>query len=252
MENQTTTNLSIVEVEGVHGYVDENGIVQLLVDDVARGLGFTQTKNGLDYIRWETVNGYISEFSFSPQMGNFSQEVGNFPKKVGKGDYIPEQAFYLLAMKASNEAARNFQFKVAFKIMPSIRKYGYYSLTKETSPAVKVADEKPDLARVYLLKLSDDTVQIVKIGHSKNIRARVAKIERETGLTVVDMYFTSYMPREDARLVEWATQKVLSPWRVEGEFFSVDFFKARATIKRFVKLTAAKFPNQSANLIADK
>ena len=252
MENQTTTNLSIVEVDGVHGYVDEKGTAWLNVEDVARGLGFVEVKKGrvatsgdtvtgscdkpYTAIRWARINGYLKEFGIAP---------------VNKGDYIPEHVFYLLAMKASNEVAKKFQWKVATEIMPSIRKYGYYSLTNETAPAV-TADEKPDLARVYLLQLSDGTVQIVKIGHSKNIRSRVAKIKRETGLTVVDMYFTPYMPRDNARFVEWASQEVLSAWRVKGEIFSVNFSKARATIRRFVKLTAVKLPSESINLIADK
>ena len=100
--------------------------------------------------------------------------------------------------------------------------------------------------------MSDGTVQIVKIGHSNNIRSRVAKIERETGLKVVDMYFTPEMPRKDARLVEWAAQKKLAPQRVRGEFFSADFDEARAIIDYFVKITTAILPPEYLNRIADK
>lgn len=257
MENQTTTNLSIVEVEGVHGYVDENGIVQLLVDDVARGLGFVMVRKErvtkscdtvtgscdkpYTAVRWNTVNKYLRD----------TDCLSKGDAKVKSGDYIPESWFYILAMKASNEAAKNFQRKVATEIMPSIRKYGYYSLTKETAPAAKPAAKEPDLARVYLLRLSDGTVLIVKIGHSKNIRARVAKIKRETGLSVVDMYFTPEMPRKDARLIEWAAQEKLSSRRMKGEFFSVDFDEARNVVDYFVEITIAALPNQPANLIAD-
>ena len=46
MENKTTADLPVVEVEGVHGYVDENGMVHVLVDDVARGLGIVEVKKG--------------------------------------------------------------------------------------------------------------------------------------------------------------------------------------------------------------
>ena len=126
------------------------------------------------------------------------------------------------------------------------------SLVAAPAPAVKTAEKKPDLARVYLLRLSDGTVLIVKIGHSKNIRSRVAKIKRKTGLNVVDMYFTPYMLRENARLVEWATQEKFSTRRIEGEFFSVDFDEARKVIDYFVELTLAELPGVSANLIADK
>ena len=110
---------------------------------------------------------------------------------------------------------------------------------------------KIDKARVYLFRMSDGTVQIVKIGHSNNIRSRVAKIERETGLKVVDMYFTPEMPRKDARFVEWASQKKLAPQRVRGEFFSADFDEARAIIDYFVEITTATLPIEYLNYIAD-
>ena len=261
MKNETTASLQIVEVEGVRGYVDALGTVWLNAEDVARGLGFVQVKkdrvptngdnspasgdnvsiscdNPYTAVRWERVNSYLNDYDL-----NLLQKVGRIPKKIGKGDFIPEQIVYLLAMKANNEVAKAFQMKIAIDILPSIRQTGSYSLNAAPAPAVKPAAKKIDLARVYLLLLSDGTVQIVKIGQSKNIRSRVAKIERETGLTVVDMYFTPDLPREIARLVEWASQKVLSSQRVKGEFFSVEFKKARATIKRFMKLAVAELPS---------
>lgn len=103
----------VVTIEGVRGYADENGTVRLNVEDIARGLGFTQVKNGVEYVRMETVNRYLAEFGF--------------PKKVGKEDYIPENMFYRLVWKSRDENALNFQSIVADKILPSIRKYGVYA-----------------------------------------------------------------------------------------------------------------------------
>lgn len=110
------------------------------------------------------------------------------------------------------------------------------------APAAKHAVKEPDLARVYLLQLSDGTIKIVKIGQSKNIRSRVAKIKRETGLKITNMYFTPYMPREIARLVEWTSQEVLSSWCAKGEFFSVDFNEARKVIDYCVEIAFAQLP----------
>ena len=93
-------------------------------------------------------------------------------------------------------------------------------------------------ARVYVLLMSDGSVQIVKLGQSKNIRSRVAKIKRDTGLTVKDIYFTPFMSRENARLVEWACQEKFSSRRVEGEFFSVEFEEACKAIDSFVKMVS--------------
>lgn len=110
----------LMNVQGVSCY-EENGTAYLRLEDVARGLGFTQTqtKNGIEYtsIRWETVNRYL-------------EDIG-FPNKLGKESYIPENIFYRLAMKAKNETAEKFQALVADEIIPSIRKHGAY-MTQDT------------------------------------------------------------------------------------------------------------------------
>lgn len=50
-------------------------------------------------------------------------------------DYIPENIFYRLAMKAKNETAEKFQALVADEIIPSIRRTGgYIAGQKELSP----------------------------------------------------------------------------------------------------------------------
>lgn len=103
---------SMVKIDNVRGYIDDRGVAQLNLEDVARGLGFTQAKNGVEYVRWETVVGYIRDFGFSQQVGNET--------------FIPENIFYRLAMKAKNATAEVFQAKVADEILPSIRKHGAY------------------------------------------------------------------------------------------------------------------------------
>ncbi|MCI6176639.1 ORF6C domain-containing protein [bacterium] len=112
-------NLTPVLISGVSCY-EQDGTAYLKLEDVARGLGFTQTqnKNGTEYIsiRWETINRYL-------------EEIG-FPNKLGKDSYIPENIFYRLAMKAKNETAEKFQALVADEIIPSIRKTGSYTMPK--------------------------------------------------------------------------------------------------------------------------
>lgn len=71
---------------------NEDGSISVNLEDVARGLGFTQMKNQKEYVKWERVVSYLKEFDFSPQ--------------VGKDSFIPESVFYLLVMKASNEVAK--------------------------------------------------------------------------------------------------------------------------------------------------
>lgn len=112
----------IISIKGVRGFLDTNGTAQLNLEDVSRGLGFTQTqsKNGVEYtsVRWERVEQHLAEMGF--------------PHKWGKDDYIPESIFYRLAMKAKNEAAQTFQALIADEILPSIRKTGGYIMGQDS------------------------------------------------------------------------------------------------------------------------
>lgn len=106
---------NIITIKNVRAYMDEAGTVQINLEDAARGLGFTQTKSGKEYVRWETVEGYLDDLGFSQHVG-----------KVIEEKFIPENLFYRLAMKAKNETAEKFQTLVADEILPSIRKHGAY------------------------------------------------------------------------------------------------------------------------------
>ena len=103
----------VITIGNVSGYVAKDGNAWLSAEDVARGWGFTQTKNGVEYVKWERVNGYLKEFGFSPQ--------------VGKGDFLPENMVYRLGFKANNEVAQEFQAKLADEVLPAIRKTGSYT-----------------------------------------------------------------------------------------------------------------------------
>ena len=112
-------NLTPVLISGVSCY-EQDGTAYLKLEDVARGLGFTQTtKSGNEVIRWERVGRYLTELGVIPTSGD-----GQLP------DYIPENIFYRLAMKAKNETAEKFQALVADEIIPSIRKTGSYMMPK--------------------------------------------------------------------------------------------------------------------------
>ena len=103
--------MEIINIKGVDCY-EQDGTAYLNLENVARGLGFTQEKNGVEYVRWETINGYLDHLGF--------------PNKLGKDDYIPENIFYRLAMKAKNETAEKFQALIADEVIPAIRKHGGY------------------------------------------------------------------------------------------------------------------------------
>lgn len=107
----------------------KNGETLFDAEKVAKSLGFTESKNGKEYTRWRTLNGYLK----------FSQDVA-------KGDFIPEAAVYKLAFKASNEVAEKFQDWLAVEVLPAIRKYGAYM----TESTIEKALSNPD----FLIQLA--------------------------------------------------------------------------------------------------
>lgn len=122
----------IMNISGVDCY-EKDGVAYLNLEAVARGLGFTQTKNGVEYVKWERVSAYLSELGFSPE--------------VGKDGYIPENIFYRLAMKAKNETAEKFQALVADEIIPTIRRTGGYVANEDAfiDAYLSYADEQTKL-----------------------------------------------------------------------------------------------------------
>lgn len=118
----------IMRINGIECY-EKDGTAYLKLDAVARGLGFTKndvkiSETGFrkEYVRidWPRVEKYLSDLGVPI---------------CGHEDFIPENVFYRLAMKAKNEAAERFQAMVADEIIPSIRKTGgYIAGQRELSP----------------------------------------------------------------------------------------------------------------------
>lgn len=120
-------DLQIISISGIDCY-ERDGTAYLKLDTVARGLGFTQEKGGVEYVRWETVDRYLREIGFPSKLGK-----EDLPKNGERPEFIPENIFYRLAMKAKNEAAESFQAKIADEVIPAIRKTGGYN-PKPMSP----------------------------------------------------------------------------------------------------------------------
>lgn len=111
-------NFKPVLISGVACY-EQDGTAYLRLEDVARGLGFTEVAaSGNTCIKWTRVRKYLDD------LGVDTCVDGHLP------DFIPENIFYRLAMKAKNETAEKFQALVADEIIPSIRKTGSYTVPK--------------------------------------------------------------------------------------------------------------------------
>ena len=88
----------IMNISGIECY-EKDGVAYLKLETVARGLGFTRTAaSGNEVVRWETVRKYLAELGVPTSWHGDSQPVG----KEGLPDFIPENVFYRLAMKAKN------------------------------------------------------------------------------------------------------------------------------------------------------
>lgn len=106
--------MEIMNISGIECY-EKEGVAYLKLETCARGLGFTEkAASGNETIRWRTVRQHLESLGIATSCD------GKLP------DFIPENIFYRLAMKAKNEAAEAFQAKIADEVIPSIRKTGGY------------------------------------------------------------------------------------------------------------------------------
>ena len=132
---------NIINIQGIECY-EQDGVAYLELEAVARGLGFTTVAaSGNEVVRWNTVHKYLSDLSVATSCNG-----SNYRECCP--DFIPENIFYRLAMKAKNEAAEAFQAKVADEIIPSIRKHGMY--------AVDALLDNPDFAIQTFQRLKEE------------------------------------------------------------------------------------------------
>ena len=106
-------------------YVGEDNLIYLNAEDVAIGLGFVKyDKKGKLTVLWSLINDTLKQ--------------SGYEKKIKKEEFVPENMFYFLAMKADNEAATKFQLWIANEVIPQIRRTGSYSVTSEISERQEV------------------------------------------------------------------------------------------------------------------
>lgn len=156
-------------IKGVECRLNENGIVELNLEHVARGLGFTQrqNKNGVVYesIRWERIKSHLQEFNFPPQVGE-----NKLP------DFVPENIFYKLCFKAENETAKKFQNLVTDEVLPSIRKHGAYM----TNEAIEKTLLSPDFIIRLAQNLKDEQEKRIALEQEIGKKEEIIELQHET------------------------------------------------------------------------
>ena len=228
----------IVTIKNVRGYIDEKGTAWLNLEDVARGLGFTQIKNKKEYIRWETVISYCNEFS----------------QQVGKESFIPENVFYKLCMKANNEVARKFQDNVCDEILPSIRKYGMYAtdeLLDNPDLIIKMATRlKEEKAKNKELedKMKENKPKVlfadaVATSQSSILVGDLAKILKQNGIETGQKRLFSklrdegYLIKQNGMSYNMPTQKSMELELFEIKETAVTHSDGHISINKTVKVT---------------
>lgn len=192
-------------IKGIECY-EQDGTAYLKLDTVAWGLGFTQVqkKGGKEYasVRWERVEQYLKEFGF--------------PHKWGKDDFIPENVFYRLAMKAKNEKAEKFQAMVADEVLPSIRKHGAYMTPDKLEEVLLKPDTLIQLAqnlkdeqekrRALEAKVEQDRPKVVfadavETAHTSILVGELAKLLKQNGVNVGQQRLFQWM-RDNGYLIK--------------------------------------------------
>lgn len=154
--NEIKAPMNTKNICGVDCY-EQNGVAYLRLENVARGLGFTQiARSGNEVVRWERVRKYLEELGVPT---------------CGDDDFIPENIFYRLAMKAKNETAEKFQALVADEIIPSIRKNGIYA----TDNVIDEILNNPDFGIELLTKLKQERQARVEAERKNAILTHVNK-----------------------------------------------------------------------------
>lgn len=157
-------NFKPVLIYGVSCY-EQDGTAYLRLEDVARGLGFTEVAaSGNTCIKWTRVRKYLDD------LGVDTCVDGHLP------DFIPENIFYRLAMKAKNDTAEKFQALVADEIIPSIRKTGSYTVPKlsKEMQALFLLDQRTVQQDARLTVL--ESTMTVDYGQQQTLKKAVGRV----------------------------------------------------------------------------
>lgn len=199
----------IMNISGIECF-EKDGVAYLKLETVARGLGFTTVAaSGNEVVRWNTVykNLEILGVATSCNGSNYREYCPEF---------IPENIFYRLAMKAKNETAELFQAKIADEVIPSIRKHGAYmtpatleKVLADPDAAIRILQEmKADRARVKELEAKEEQdrpkvlfADAVSVSNSAILIGDLAKILRQNGVEMGQTRLFQWL-RENGYLIK--------------------------------------------------
>ena len=235
----------IVTIKNVRGYIDEKGTAWLNLEDVAKGLGIVKKdkKNGKEYIRIHSQN-----------IKRWLIDFGLIKSEDDLPEYIQENVFYKLCMKADNEVARKFQDNVCDEILPSIRKYGMYAtdeLLDNPDLIIKMATRlKEEKAKNKELedKMKEDKPKVlfadaVATSQSSILVGDLAKILKQNGIETGQKRLFSklrdegYLIKQNGMSYNMPTQKSMELELFEIKETAVTHSDGHISINKTVKVT---------------
>lgn len=160
----------IMTIQGIPCY-EKDGIAYLNLETVARGLGFTEKKGDVDYVMWRRVDKYLEELHFGTS--------------AERPEYIPENIFYRLAMKAKNETAERFQAIIADEVVPAIRKHGGYLTPAKVQEVLTDPDTIIQLA-TQLKESREKAMKLEAINSDLTVQNQIYKPKAEYFDQIVD------------------------------------------------------------------
>ncbi len=184
---------NIMTIGGVDFY-EENYIVYINLEAAARGLGFTTVAaSGNEVVRWNTVHKYLSDYGVARSCN------GSYRERCP--DFIPENIFYRLAMKAKNEKAEAFQAWVADEVIPTIRRTGSYSVGKENLPTQPIPEFTPE-QQAYI----DSKFEAQEKFFRKEMKKDREAMKDELNLFLVN--FMAELKNQNPKEIETASRKI--------------------------------------------
>ena len=160
----------IMNIQGIPCY-EKDGTAYLNLETVARGLGFTEKKGDVDYVMWRRVDKYLEELHFGTS--------------AERPEYIPENIFYRLAMKAKNETAEKFQTLIADEVVPAIRKHGGYLTPAKVQEVLTDPDTIIQLA-TQLKESREKAMKLEAINSDLTVQNQIYKPKAEYFDQIVD------------------------------------------------------------------
>lgn len=232
--------MAIVSIGKMRGYIDECQMAYLNLEDAAFGLGFVKTdkKNGVEYKRVHVQN--LKKWLLS--FGLLKSENESLP------EYIQEPIFYLLAMKATNAAAQKFQHKIAYDVIPAIRKRGFYGRLSrwEALDACKRHKVTPDEYYQHI-KGTDYKYLPASATKEQRYRNKIARLEKElaTYRQIHDVY--EYTLRDlaiKAELTDYAAWEAIKRFERQGHDFEYKEMLGKTRFTHTDKMKLFQLVNQ--------